>query len=187
MLSKQIWWSKSAPDLKGDDMYNLWWLDYWCKPARFREGPLEKGRGSGEFLLCFLVLSGSQSSWSVQSAYFWLSFDGPRTKVFVCIYCCCCFFPWFFPFNSLLWYVIISTAQHVSTSLDNWRYCLKFLYPVTLSKWSSWVPPCCFYNLWKGYFVILLHEKFLKFDWLRAVVFPLNLKYLHVKITNLLW
>ena len=33
---------------------------------------------------------------------------------------------------------------------------------------------------------ILLHEKFLKFDWLRAVVFQLNLKYLHVKITNLL-
>ena len=31
-------------------------------------------------------------------------------------------------------------------------------------------------------FVILLHEKFL----LRAVVFQLNLKYLHVKITNLL-
>ena len=34
--------------------------------------------------------------------------------------------------------------------------------------------------------VILLHEKFLQFDWLRAVVFQLNLKYLHVKITNLL-
>ena len=33
---------------------------------------------------------------------------------------------------------------------------------------------------------ILLHEKFLQFDWLRAVVFQLNLKYLHVKITNLL-
>ena len=33
---------------------------------------------------------------------------------------------------------------------------------------------------------ILLHEKFLQFDWLRAVVFHLNLKYLHVKITNLL-
>ena len=33
--------------------------------------------------------------------------------------------------------------------------------------------------------VILLHEKFLQFDWLRAVVFQLNLKYLHVKITNL--
>ena len=34
--------------------------------------------------------------------------------------------------------------------------------------------------------IILLHEKFLQFDWLRAVqVFQLNLKYLHVKIINL--
>ena len=32
---------------------------------------------------------------------------------------------------------------------------------------------------------ILLHEKFLQSDWLRAVVFQLNLKYLDVKITNL--
>ena len=32
--------------------------------------------------------------------------------------------------------------------------------------------------------VILLHEKFLQFDWLREVVFQLNLKYLHVKITK---
>ena len=31
---------------------------------------------------------------------------------------------------------------------------------------------------------ILLHEKFLQFDWLRAVVFQLNLRYLHVKITK---
>ena len=35
--------------------------------------------------------------------------------------------------------------------------------------------------------VILLHEKLLQFDWLGAVTFQLNLKYLHVKITNLLW
>ena len=34
--------------------------------------------------------------------------------------------------------------------------------------------------------IILLHEKFLQFYWLRAVVFQRNLKYLHVKITNLL-
>ena len=33
---------------------------------------------------------------------------------------------------------------------------------------------------------ILLHETFLQFDWLRAVVFQLNLKQLHLKITNLL-
>ena len=31
---------------------------------------------------------------------------------------------------------------------------------------------------------IPLHEKFLQFDWLRAVVFQLNLEYLHVKITK---
>ena len=36
----------------------------------------------------------------------------------------------------------------------------------------------------KGF--ILLHEKFLQVDWLRAVVFQLNLKYAPVKITNLL-
>ena len=34
---------------------------------------------------------------------------------------------------------------------------------------------------------ILIREKFLQFDWLKAVVFQLNMKYLHVKITNLLW
>ena len=34
--------------------------------------------------------------------------------------------------------------------------------------------------------IILLNEKFLQFDWLRAVVFQRKLKYLHVKITNLL-
>ena len=31
---------------------------------------------------------------------------------------------------------------------------------------------------------ILLHEKFLQFDWLRAVLFQLNLKYLHVNIAT---
>ena len=34
---------------------------------------------------------------------------------------------------------------------------------------------------------ILLHEKFLQFYWLRVVLFQLNLKYLQVKIANLLW
>ena len=34
--------------------------------------------------------------------------------------------------------------------------------------------------------VLLLHEKFVQFDRLRAVVFHLNLKYLHVKITKFL-
>ena len=31
--------------------------------------------------------------------------------------------------------------------------------------------------------IILLHEKLVQFDWLRAVVFQLHLKCLHVKIT----
>ena len=35
--------------------------------------------------------------------------------------------------------------------------------------------------------IILLHDNFLQFDWLREVVFQPNLKYLHVKITSLLW
>ena len=34
---------------------------------------------------------------------------------------------------------------------------------------------------------MLLREKFLQFVWHRAVVFQLNLKYLHVKITNPSW
>ena len=33
-----------------------------------------------------------------------------------------------------------------------------------------------------GISLIILHEKFLQFDWLRAVVFQLNLKYLHVNL-----
>ena len=51
----------------------------------------------------------------------------------------------------------------------------------------------CFYAataksiIWRLRFsLILLHEKLLQFDWLRAVVFQLNLKYLHVKIISLL-
>ena len=32
--------------------------------------------------------------------------------------------------------------------------------------------------------VILVHDEFLQFDWLRTVVFQLNLKYLHVASTN---
>ena len=50
----------------------------------------------------------------------------------------------------------------------------------------------CPISLFQGHFALVskfsptglpLHEKLLQFDWLRAVVFQLNLKYLHVKIT----
>ena len=39
----------------------------------------------------------------------------------------------------------------------------------------------CLYFASSLIFLILLPEKFLPFDWLRAEVFQLNLKYLHVK------
>ena len=60
-------------------------------------------------------------------------------------------------------------------------------------QWGWWMPPP---NSPTLYVVrprvnttitsFILYEKFLQFDWLRAVVFQLNLKYLHVKITKLL-
>ena len=50
------------------------------------------------------------------------------------------------------------------------------------SEWSDMFQNSSYLGLY-----ILLREKFLQFDWLRSVVFLLNLKYLHVKITNLLW
>ena len=45
----------------------------------------------------------------------------------------------------------------------------------------------CYYSPHDISYVILLHDKFVQFDWLRAVVFQLDLKYLHMKITNLFW
>ena len=47
--------------------------------------------------------------------------------------------------------------------------------------------PCYGSGLFSVWPLILLHDKFLQFYCLRAVVFQLNLKYLHEKITNLLW
>ena len=44
------------------------------------------------------------------------------------------------------------------------------------------------FPLFKSFFLFfkpVLYEKFVQFDWLRAVVFQLNLKYLHVKFTTL--
>ena len=42
----------------------------------------------------------------------------------------------------------------------------------------------CRLNFQGIFIIILLHEKLLQSDWLRAVVFQLNLKYLHVKINK---
>ena len=49
-------------------------------------------------------------------------------------------------------------------------------------KENTYKPPLK--NNYNIKYMILLHEKFLQFDWLRAVVFKLNLKHLHVKITK---
>ena len=61
-----------------------------------------------------------------------------------------------------------------------WQLFFRFL--GILGFHSCDLTDCNFINMF-----ILLHEKLLQlFDWLRAVVFQLNLKYLHEKITNLL-
>ena len=62
-------------------------------------------------------------------------------------------------------------------------YVVKLRYRADLARFCSNVA----YTVMIIYAFILLHEKFLQFDWLRAVVFQLNLKYLHVKITKPLW
>ena len=56
--------------------------------------------------------------------------------------------------------------------------------PFQLVERTSLLKVFLFYTI---ILIILLHEKFLQFDWLRAMVFQLNLKYLHVKITKPLW
>ena len=43
---------------------------------------------------------------------------------------------------------------------------------------------CHYYYYYYYIAIILLHEKFLQIDWLRAAVFQLNMNYLHVKITK---
>ena len=50
--------------------------------------------------------------------------------------------------------------------------------------WTMYYDGVC--NARRLLIIILLHEKFLQFDWLREVVFQYNLKYFHVKITKLL-
>ena len=85
-----------------------------------------------------------------------------------------------------LWYGCSSSScfssRNISLSemkLNEASYILSFSY--FLSKGSFH-----FVNNKSISYIILLHEKFRQFDLLRAVVFQLNLKYLHVKITNLL-
>ena len=61
----------------------------------------------------------------------------------------------------------------------------------SLTQRTNALQSCTLHNsLWHKQLLLTfipLHEKFLQFNGVRAVVFQLNLKYLHVKITNLLW
>ena len=70
---------------------------------------------------------------------------------------------------------------HLSTVSDVLEYCLRItafcLFLKTSISLRLRLNP-------ENTNIILLHEKFLKFDWLRAVIFQLNLKYLHVNITK---
>ena len=70
---------------------------------------------------------------------------------------------------------------HLSTVSDVLEYCLRItafcLFLKTSISLRLRLNP-------ENTNIILLHEKFLQFDWLRAVVFQLNLKYPHVKITK---
>ena len=77
------------------------------------------------------------------------------------------------------YYEIIDSSPGVSIITDDWRNTLA-----TLLRGVSYLFPLN----WKLEikYIILLREKFLQYDWLRAVEFQLNLKYLHVKITKLL-
>ena len=55
---------------------------------------------------------------------------------------------------------------------------LRLVFRSTMLKNKRWI-------IWSSiYHLILLHQKLLQFDWLWAVVFHLNLKYLHMKATK---
>ena len=95
-------------------------------------------------------------------------------------------------------------SKSVTTANKNFNWNVTGLRILTSLRWNSqlfqdylntgfpWTNPgsvqggSCTRSLWITS-CILLRDKFLQFDWLRAVVFQLNLKYLHVKITNLSW
>ena len=101
----------------------------------------------------------SQAIWKVDSVIHWINHYPLDSAIG---------FPNTYPMDSTM-HLLNNGAQEFKSCRSDWS---KF--------WQ--VKPCV--NL--IYSFILLHEKFLQFDWLRAVVFQLNLKYLHVKITTLL-
>ena len=61
------------------------------------------------------------------------------------------------------------------------RLCVLVVFAVTVMLKYKTLTPGLTVNMF-----LLLREKILQFDWLGVVVFQLNLKKLHVKITSLL-
>ena len=100
---------------------------------------------------------------------------------------------WLIPFeihltvNNLLFCFII---LGINSTLEDWRTFLTQTLTGALAAPHDLFRKVCgdwCASHWQITCIILLYEKFLQFDWLRAVVIQLNLKYLHVKITNLVW
>ena len=61
------------------------------------------------------------------------------------------------------------------------RLCVLVVFAVTVTLKYKTLTPGLTVNMF-----LLLREKILQFDWVGAVVFQLNLKKVHVKITSLL-
>ena len=61
------------------------------------------------------------------------------------------------------------------------RLCVLVVFAITVMLKYKTLTPGLTVNMF-----LLLREKILQFDWVGAVVFQLNLKKLHVKITSLL-
>ena len=58
---------------------------------------------------------------------------------------------------------------------------------MVIAFWGIQMLFCSQSHLMHANIIIIIHEKLLQFYWLIVVVFQLNLKYLYVKIANLLW
>ena len=85
-------------------------------------------------------------------------------------------------FLACAWHVSFLRREKEKGKKDGWitRKVLRVLPPIGPLRWVI----SCGCLICEILIDILLHGKFLQLDWLRAVVFQLNLKYLHVKLTK---
>jgi len=74
--------------------------------------------------------------------------------------------------NSIVPTTVSEIYRKTKTTETTKHECFFSAFAASTRKWKT--------KIWH---LILLPEKFLQFDWLRADVYKLNLKYLHVKIT----